>query len=296
MDTVEPGRGIRPVINDDGTITSDGETILGADDKAGIAAVLECLRTIIDERIPHSGITVAFTIREETGLVGAKSLDPFPRANYGFVLDATGPPGEIVVRAPSQDKITATVHGRAAHAGVNPEAGINAIYVAARAIAAMSLGRIDPETTANIGIITGGKAVNIVPDTVYLEGEVRSLKKAKREEHTALLCGIIEKTAREAGTRADICSTLLYDGYELGENNPVVQLAVTAARRCGLTPLLTQSGGGSDANILNTRGIPTVNLAVGMENVHTTSERIKVADLVSLTRLLVEITRSAGRF
>jgi tripeptide aminopeptidase len=296
MDTVEPGRGIKPVIEADGTIASEGETILGADDKAGIAAILECLRTIIDEGVPHSGITVAFTIREETGLVGAKSLDPSLRATYGFVLDATGPPGEIVVRAPSQDKIAATVYGRAAHAGVNPEAGINAIYVAARAIAAMNLGRIDAETTANIGIISGGKAVNIVPDTVYLEGEVRSLKKEKREKHTALLCNIIEKTAREAGTRADVITTLLYDGFELGENTPVVQLALTAARRCGLAPSLTQSGGGSDANILNTRGIPTVNLAVGMENVHTTNEKISVADLVHVTKLLVEITTSAGRF
>jgi tripeptide aminopeptidase len=296
MDTVEPGRGIKPVVGAEGMVTSEGETILGADDKAGIAAILESLRIVIDEKIPHGGITVAFTVREETGLIGARSLDPSLKATYGFVLDATGPPGDIVVRAPSQDKIAATVHGRAAHAGVNPEAGINAIYVAARAIAAMNLGRIDAETTANIGVISGGKAINIVPDTVYLEGEVRSLKKEKRAEHTALLCGIIENTAREAGTRAEIYTELLYDGFDLQEKAPVVQVAVHAAIRCGLAPSLTQSGGGSDANILNARGIPTVNLATGMENVHTTRERIRVVDMVDLTRLVIEITRSAGMF
>lgn len=295
MDTVEPGRRIEPVVGADGIIRPAGETILAADDKAGIAAILEALRWVVAEKPDHPAITVVFTVCEETGLLGAKALDASVRADLGFVLDATGRPGEVVVRAPSQDKITATVYGRAAHAGVNPEAGINAIYVAARAIAAMPLGRIDPETTANIGIISGGKAVNIVPDNVYLEGEVRSLKSARRAEHTALICRILEETARGAGARAEVQVELLYEGFDLRGSEPVVRIAQEAARRCGLQPVLTQSGGGSDANILNARGIPTVNLATGMEKVHTTEEQIAVADLVDLARLVTAIISLAGK-
>ncbi|MGQ9512694.1 M20/M25/M40 family metallo-hydrolase [Thermodesulfitimonas sp.] len=294
MDTVEPGVGIEPVVGADGIIRAARETILAADDKAGITAILEALRWVVAAKPEHPPLTVVFTVCEETGLLGAKALDASLRADLGFVLDATGRPGEVVVRAPSQDKITATVYGRAAHAGVNPEAGINAIYVAARAIAAMPLGRIDPETTANIGIISGGKAVNIVPDNVYLEGEVRSLKSARRAEHTALLCRILEETAREAGARAEVQVELLYEGFDLGASEPVVRIVQEAARRCGLQPVLTQTGGGSDANIFNARGIPTVNLATGMEKVHTTEEQIAVTDLVNLARLAIAIISCAG--
>lgn len=293
MDTVEPGRGIKPVVGGDGVIASEGETILGADDKSGIAAIIEALRLVQERKIPHGGITVVFTICEETGLIGAKGIEPALSADYGFVLDAAGRPGEIVVRAPSQDKITATVYGKAAHAGVNPEAGINAIYVAAKAIAGMKLGRIDPETTANIGVISGGKAVNIVPDSVYLEGEVRSLKEEKRKDYTARICRIIEETAKEAGTHADVHTELLYEGFDLSEDQPVVRIAAEAARLCGLNPSLTQSGGGSDANILNARGIPTVNLATGMENVHTTRETIKIADIEKTAQMVLQIVRSS---
>ncbi|MEW6182370.1 MAG: M20/M25/M40 family metallo-hydrolase [Bacillota bacterium] len=293
MDTVEPGRGIKPSIDQDGVIQSNGETVLGADDKAGVAAIMEAIRIIQNEGIRHGGITVVFTVREETGLIGAKGLDPSINADYGFVLDATGPPGAIVVRAPSQDRITTTVHGRTAHAGVNPEAGINAIYVAAQSISAMPLGRIDHETTANIGIICGGKAVNIVPDNVYLEGEVRSLQSAKRAKYTARIRKTIEETARKAGARADVNVELLYEGFDLPENAPVVQLGKQAVIRCGLEPSITHSGGGSDANILNARGIPTINLATGMENVHTTREQITVNDIINLTRLVLEIIQLA---
>lgn len=294
MDTVEPGRGVKPVVGADGIVRSAGDTILGADDKAGIAAVLEALRVVREQKLKHGGITVVFTVREETGLIGAKALGRKIEADYGFVLDAAGRPGEIVVRAPSQDKLTATVYGRAAHAGVNPEVGINAIYVAAQAIAAMKLGRIDPETTANIGLISGGKAVNIVPDTVYLEGEVRSLKEERRAAHTDLICRILEETARKAGARVEINVELLYQGFDLPADAPVVRFTQEVMRRCGLEPSLTQSGGGSDANILNARGIPAVNLATGMEKVHTTEEEIAVADLISMARLLVELVRLAG--
>ncbi|MEW6447001.1 MAG: M20/M25/M40 family metallo-hydrolase [Bacillota bacterium] len=293
MDTVEPGRGIKPVVSADGLVRSGGETILAADDKAGIAAIMEALRFIVENGISHSDILIVFTVCEETGLLGAKALDPSLKADFGFVLDSTGPPGQIVVRAPSQDKITATIYGKAAHAGVNPEKGINAIYVAAQAIAAMKLGRIDAETTANIGVISGGKAINIVPDSVYLEGEVRSLESKRRAENTNLICRILEETARKAGTRAEIKVDLLYEGFHFPEEAPVIELVRKAVRRCGLEAVLTQSGGGSDANILNARGIPTVNLSTGMENVHTQNEQIALADIVTTAQLVVELIQCA---
>lgn len=293
MDTVEPGSGIKPVVGKDGVVRSEGETVLAADDKAGIASIMEALRVIREQKIEHSNISIAFTVCEETGLLGAKGLDASLQADFGFVLDSTGPPGQIVVRAPSQDKITATIHGKAAHAGVNPEKGINAIYVAAQAIAAMTVGRIDQETTANIGIISGGKAINIVPDSVYLEGEVRSLESARRVENTNLICRILEETAHKSQTRADIEVELLYDGFSFPTEAPVVQLAQRAMRRRGLEAVLTQSGGGSDANILNARGIPTVNLATGMENVHTTDEQIAVSDMVTMAELVLQLVLCA---
>lgn len=294
MDTVEPGRGIKPVVGKDGVVRSGGETILAADDKAGIAAIMEALRVICEHKIEHSEITIAFTICEETGLLGAKRLDPSIKADFGFVLDSTGPLGEIVVRAPSHDKITATIYGKAAHAGVSPEKGINAIYVAAQAIAAMKLGRIDPETTANIGIISGGKATNIVPDSVYLEGEVRSLEGVRRVENTNRICSIIEETARRAQARAHIKVDLLYEGFDFEKEAPVIKLIRRAMRRHGIEAVLTQSGGGSDANILNARGIPTVNLSTGMENVHTTDEQIAVTDIVTLAQIVLELVLCAS--
>ncbi|MEW6573079.1 MAG: M20/M25/M40 family metallo-hydrolase [Bacillota bacterium] len=293
MDTVEPGRGVKPVVGADGVVRSEGDTILAADDKAGIVAIMEALRVIREQSIEHCDISILFTVCEETGLLGAKRLDPSYTADFGFVLDSTGPPGEIIIRAPSQDKITATIYGKAAHAGVNPEKGINAIYVAAQAIAAMKLGRIDPETTANIGIISGGKATNIVPDSVYLEGEVRSLENTLRVENTNLICSILEETARKAHTRADINVELLYEGFSFPKEAPVVELARKAMHRRGLEAVLTQSGGGSDANILNGRGIPTVNLSTGMENVHTTNEQIAVADIVTMAGLVLELVLCA---
>ncbi|HIE12937.1 MAG TPA: M20/M25/M40 family metallo-hydrolase [Desulfotomaculum sp.] len=293
MDTVEPGEGIKPVVGEDGVVRSRGETILAADDKAGIAAIMEALRTICEQKIEHGEITVAFTICEETGLLGAKRLAPSVKADFGFVLDSTGPPGGVVVRAPSQDKITATIYGKAAHAGVDPEKGINAIYVAAQAIAAMKLGRIDPETTANIGIISGGKATNIVPDCVYLEGEVRSLANKRRAENTDRICRTIEETARKAKARAEIKVDLLYEGFGFQKEAPVIELVRRAMRRRGIEAVLNQSGGGSDANVLNARGIPTVNLSTGMENVHTTDEQIAVTDIVTTAQIVLELVLCA---
>lgn len=294
MDTVEPGWGVRPQVAN-GIISSAGETVLGADDKAGIAAILEVLRLVKENNIVHGGLEIAFTIWEEGGLFGAKNLDySLLSAQIGFVLDSNGDPGTIVTVAPSHDRIGATIKGKAAHAGINPEAGVNAIQVAAYAIAQMQVGRIDHETTSNIGVISGGKAVNIVPDSVTIEGEARSLRAEKRIMQTGQMCKALEDAAEKFGARADIVTETLYPEFSLSEEAPPVKIAMAAARNLGWEPCLTKTGGGSDANIYNSRGIATAVLGIGMKKVHTTEEYIKVDDLLNDVRYLFEIVRECN--
>ncbi|MDD2553038.1 MAG: M20/M25/M40 family metallo-hydrolase [Desulfotomaculaceae bacterium] len=293
MDTVEPGRGIKPRI-EGGVIRSAGDTVLGADDKAGIVTILEVLRVIREQSISHSGLEVVFTIWEEGGLFGAKNLDyDLLSARAGFVLDSDGPPGTIITRAPSQDRIGATIKGRAAHAGINPEDGINAIQVASHAIAQMKLGRIDHETTSNIGIIKGGKATNIVPDSATLDGETRSLDAWKREAQTAAICGALREAAGKFGAGVDIFTETQYHDFNLSKGSPPIRLAIEAACKLGLAASLEKTGGGSDANILNSRGIATAVLGIGMKKVHTTEEYITLKDLSENAVYLLEIVKSA---
>lgn len=293
MDTVEPGRGVSPVVSN-GTISSRGDTVLGADDKAGIVAILETLRVLREHKVRHGGITVVFTVMEEQGLFGAKNLDDGSiQAGFAYVLDSDGPPGTIIMRAPSHDRIKAAVKGRAAHAGINPQDGINAIKVAAEAISAMRLGRLDHETTANIGVISGGKAINIVPDSAFLEGEARSLEPAKLKAQVEDMVATLRAAVERNGAHLDVQVEHLYSAFALAEDSPAVCLAVTAARCLGLKPVLKATGGGSDASIFNARGIHTVNLGIGMEQVHTVEERITVENLVLNARYLVEIVRCA---
>lgn len=292
LDTVEPGRRVAPQVSE-GVVYSNGKTVLGADDKAGIAVVLEALRLIRERDLPTPPLELLFTVCEEKGLIGAKHLDStLVSADYGFVLDSNGPPGKIVIQAPSQDQILATVRGRAAHAGMNPETGINAIQAAARGIAALRLGRIDAETTANIGVIQGGRASNIVPDQVTVEGETRSLDDAKRAALTTEICRVFTEGVESAGAQVEIEVELLYPSFRLRPDDPVVQLAWRAITGVGLEPSLEKSGGGSDANLLNELGVPTANLSCGMQKMHTTEEFIVIDDLVKSTELVLEIIRN----
>jgi tripeptide aminopeptidase len=289
IDTVEPGRGVKPVITD-GMITSDGTTILGADDKSGLAVILEVLQVLVEQNSPHPPLEVALTMSEETGLKGAKGLDfNRLRAKEGIVLDSGGPIGTIVVSAPSQDKIRAVVHGKTAHAGVEPEKGINAIVVTAEAIAAMPLGRIDEETTANIGRIQGGTATNIVPGRVEMAGEARSHDERKLEAQVRAMTEALKEAARRHRATVEIDVDRSYSTFQLSEEDGIVRRAVAAAKTLGLTPALVPSGGGSDANIFNAGGIATINVSTGMEKVHTTEERIAVDDLVKSAEFLLAI-------
>jgi tripeptide aminopeptidase len=289
MDTVEPGRGVKPVV-EDGVVKSDGTTVLGGDDKSGIVAILEILQVLVEQDLPHPPLEVALTVSEETGLKGAKGLDLTRlRAREGIVLDSGGEIGTIVISAPSLDRVRAIVHGKAAHAGAEPEKGINAIVVAAEAIAAMPLGRIDEETTANIGRIQGGTATNIVPDRAEMAGEARSHDERKLETQVKAMTGALREAAERHGAVVDIDVRRSYSTFKLSEEDNIVRRAVAAARTLGLTPALVSSGGGSDANVFNAEGIATINISTGMDKVHTTEERIAVADMVQCAEFLLAI-------
>ncbi len=289
IDTVGPGQDVKPFIKG-GIITSDGTTILGGDDKSGVAVILEVLRVLAEQGSPRPPLEVALTVREEIGLKGAKGLDLSTlRAKEGIVLDSGGEIGAIVVSAPSQYKLKAIVHGKAAHAGAEPEKGINAIVVASEAIAAMPLGRIDEETTANIGRIQSGTATNIVPDRAEIAGEARSRNEDKLEAQMQAMTEALEKAASQHGATVEIDVDRSYSAFQLGEEDDIVRRAVAAAKTLGLTPALVPSGGGSDANIFNAGGIVTINISTGMDKVHTTEERITVADMVKSAEFLLAI-------
>lgn len=296
MDTVDPCLNIEPVLQDDGLITSAGSTILGADDKAGIAPIMEALRTIQEQSIPHGDIQVIFNVAEEGGLHGSKNLDKtLLKADLGFVLDCGGGPGEIILAAPGQDRINVTIKGRASHAGVVPEGGISAIVVAAKAIASMQTGRIDDETTSNIGTIQGGRATNIVAERVEITCETRSRDLGKLESQTVRMCETFKHCAVEAGAIAEIEVIRLYDPFTLAEDSQVVVLAVEAAKCAGLKAMLEATGGGSDANFYNRYGVPCAVLGTGMQKSHTTEECIKEEDLYQTAKLVVEIIKAVAR-
>lgn len=295
MDTVVPGKGIKPELREDGYIYSDGTTILGADDKAGLAALFEMVRVLKESGQPHGDIQFIITAGEESGLVGAKAMDPSHlKAKYGYAVDSDGKVGGIVTAAPYQAKLHTTIYGKTAHAGVAPEKGVSAINIAAKSVAAMTLGRIDSETTANIGRFEGGQATNIVCDEVRILAEARSINPEKLDKQTAHMVETFEKTAAAMGGRAETEVKLAYPGFSFGEEAEVVQTAMQAIRNIGRTPELMTSGGGSDGNVFNGAGVPTVTLSVGYEEIHTKNERMPVEELNKLTELLIEIVRIAA--
>ncbi|WP_409967608.1 M20/M25/M40 family metallo-hydrolase [Bengtsoniella intestinalis] len=289
MDTVTPGVGIRPQVCDDGYVRSDGTTILGGDDKAGICAIMEALSAAKD--IPNRPtIEAAFTVREESGLVGAKTLD-YSRilSKQCIVLDSSGSANDIIVGAPGQNTITATIIGRKAHAGVAPEEGISAIQVGAHAVAAMNLLRVDHETTCNIGTFSAAGATNIVTERVDLVLECRSLNNEKLTAHTQHLVDCMQSACDKFGATLECTVTTSYLGYHHDQTTPLVQRVFDACKAQNLTPNPTTSGGGSDANIYNQHGITALNLGVGMEKVHTTAEQLSIRDMEASAALCLHL-------
>jgi len=291
MDTVTPGENIKAVIEGD-RIVSQGDTILGADDKAGIAALFEGLRRVFESGASHGKIQVVITVGEESGLVGAKALDAaLLDADYGYALDSDGEVGGIVVAAPYQAKLWTTVTGKPAHAGVAPEKGISAITVAAKSISAMSLGRIDDETTANIGRFEGGKATNIVCPEVHILSEARSLTEEKVMAQVEHMVNTFSATAEQFGASAETKTEMMYPGFSYSESEPVVVFAKEALEALGLPVSIKRSGGGSDANILNGLGVPTVILSVGYEEIHTTNEAMPLDQLEKLADVVEHLLK-----
>ncbi|MGC9519654.1 MAG: M20/M25/M40 family metallo-hydrolase [Desulfuromonadaceae bacterium] len=298
MDTVSPAHGVKPVLRD-GVFTSDGDTVLGADDKSGIAQILEVVQVLREHDLPHPPLELVFTVCEEVGLLGAKHLD-FSRlkARHGMVLDTSGV-GTVARMAPCANKLRFRIHGRASHAGLDPEHGISAIRIAAHGIEQMQLGRIDPDTTANIGIIHGGEAINIVPATADVFGEVRSFCAGRLKRQTEHMCACMRAgverfrdnpDSEKIGVECEIMSD--YPLMHVPEDAPVLLALQEAAISLGQRLEVGRSGGGSDANIFNSRGIVTLNLATGMNRVHATDEYIRVVDLESVAALVLEWVRT----
>lgn len=295
MDTVQPGVGVKALVDGD-QVKSAGETILGSDDKAAIAAMLEVLEVMQENNIPHPPLEYLFTVSEEQGLMGSKVFDfTQVKSRLAYVLDSGGEPGCIVVQSPCQNEIEYTVYGKSAHAGISPEQGINAIQVAAQALAVMPCGRIDAQTTCNFGTIEGGVARNIVAPSCRIKGEARSLKREYLDEITERLVQTFTETVEAAGARAEAEVKFLYPEMKLDPAEEVVELAVAAAQNVGVAPQLVSTGGGSDASMLNGAGIRCANLAIGMCAVHTTDEYILIKDLVDDARLVLAIIEEAGR-
>ena len=294
LDTVPPISEIRPVVDDDGFVRNAAGTILGADDKAAIAAMLEATRRLLAERRPHAGIELLFTPKEEVGLIGAAAFDESRlAARHGFVYDQAAPIGNVVVGAPFSQALEVTYHGRAAHAGMYPEEGRNAIAAAARAIADLRLGRIDDEATANVGVIHGGTAGNIVAATCTFLAEARAHDEGRLGELVQEMLDTFSFAAEMSDCRVDVESRKSYRGYRFKRDDEVVRLAATALERSGYEPRYGLSGGAADANVFNERGLQCVNLANGMTDIHTPDERIAVADLEAMVEVTLALVDAA---
>jgi tripeptide aminopeptidase len=297
LDTVPPDGPLEPVV-EDGVVRNAGGTILGADNKAAVVAMLEAARRIVAEGRPHSGIELVFTQKEEVGLLGAGAFDHTRlEAQLGYVFDNAGPIGGVVLGAPYGRTISARFHGRAAHAGMYPEEGRSAIAAAARAVTDLRLGRIDEETSANVGLVNGGTARNIIPEWCTLEAEARSHDARKIADLVQEMLDAFSFAASLEDCTVETEVGEGYPGYRLRRDDPVVRLATGALERCGYEITTSLSGGGADANVFNSRGLPCLNIANGMTAIHTPDEHIAVADLegmVEVTLALVELARDGA--
>jgi tripeptide aminopeptidase len=302
MDTVVPGKNVKPIVEGD-IIRTDGTTVLGGDDKSGCSVIIETIRCLQEQNIPHAPIDAVFSICEEVGLLGAKHLDLSKvRAKYGIVFDSDDP-GFLFTKGPSANHFEFRIHGLESHAGVAPEQGISAIRIAAEAINNMKLGRIDDETTANIGVIRGGEATNIITNLVTLKGEARSHDDAKLEAQTAHIVKCLEDAAAKHEVTVDGVTTKArveshvtreYHAMDVSEDSRVVKLVKEAAARMGLKVETMASGGGCDANIFNKRGIECANLGTGMRAIHTVKEWLDVKDMYASAEMTLEIMRLNG--
>lgn len=296
LDSVSPCTGTK-VIRKNGILYSDGTTVLGGDDKVGVASMLEAITAIKEDNLQHGDVQFLFTVSEEIGCFGAKYCDTKKiKAEFGYCLDTEGQLGDIVYAAPKQYEIWVKVLGKTAHGGAEPEKGINAVMLASKALSALpKYGRIDAETTMNIGVIKGGTAHNIVPAECEFVIDMRSLNDTKLERLKDETIEIIKKSVSASGGKTEIQVDNSCPGAVVAENHPCVALASAAAKNLGAKEIhLQKSGGCSDGNFYCGMGFPTVVLGTGMSNIHTTEEYLKEEDLFNAARWVYEIVRLAG--
>ncbi len=292
MDCVQPCIGVEPVLDGD-IVRSAGETVLGSDDKAGIAMMIEALNHLEEESIPHPDIYFIFSICEESGMHGAKNMDIslLPAKNV-IVLDSGGSVGTLVVEAPAKAGITMTFTGKAAHAGIAPEDGISAIQIAAEAVSNMNLLRIDKSTTANLGRIEGGSVTNIVADNAVLTAEARSTKDKSLNDQLQHMEECCKKAVAKVGGQYHFEFEISYPALHVADNSPLLQKVEVCCQNIGTASSRVPTGGGSDANILYGRGLSALTLGIGMSKVHTTDEFIEISSLMDCTNLVAEIMKS----
>ena len=302
MDTVVPGEGVVP-IRDGDRIRSDGRTVLGGDDKSGVAIIMEVLRTLVERRIAHAGVEVVFTICEEVGLLGAKHLAVERlKARDGLVLDSDDA-SFLFTRGPAADRVEFTVIGLEAHSGICPERGISSIQVASEAIAGMRLGRIDDETTANLGVIHGGAAANIIPRETVIRGEARS----RSEDKLAAQTDHMRRRFTEAAAKHQVTvdgvvhhATVIdrierdYDRLNVPEDAAIVRHVLQAAKNVGASVKTRATGGGCDANVFNQKGLQIANLGTGMRAIHTLNEYLLIDEFIRSGRIVLETVRLHG--
>jgi tripeptide aminopeptidase len=293
LDTVPATADIEPVVTD-GVVRNAAGTILGADDKAAVAAMLEGVRRVLAENRPHAGIELLFTPKEETGLEGAFAFDHTRlRARLGYVYDQAAPIGTVILGAPSSRSLEVTFHGRASHAGMYPDEGRSSILAAARAISEFRLGRVDEDSTANVGTISGGTATNIVPEWCTFQAEARSHDEGKLADLMREMQDAITFAASIADCEVETRSRKSYRGYRFAKSDAAMVLAARALEACGYEVVYDRSGGAADANVFNERGLQCVNLANGMIDIHTPDERIAVADLEGMVEVTVALIDAA---
>lgn len=285
MDTVQPCERVKPVVRGN-MIMSDGRTILGADNKAGIVYILEVLRMISIYNVEHKPLEIVFSTKEEQFSQGIQNLDMSKiKAPFGLVVDGAGL-GEVDFTAPYIATLDVIISGKSAHSGVEPEKGVSAIQIAAQAINAIKLGRLHKDTTANIGVMSGGTNRNAIPDNVELVGEVRSLSRKKLEEQLERMHKALEDAAEHFGGLLSIDSKVAVPGYQFPKNDPHIQQIMSVMKQVGIKPYLRQAGGGSDANIFVARGVKAIDVGTGVEKPHTVEERIAIPDMVKMTEFL----------
>lgn len=294
LDTIEPTEGIIIEL-DENAVRSAGPTVLGADDKSAVAQIIEALRMLNEQKAQHGDIEIVFTSAEETGLFGAKNLDySMLKSRHALVLDSGGRVGKAVVSAPTHYTYKMVVKGRSAHAGIEPEKGVNAITAAAKIISSLPDGRIDSETTANIGIISGGTAANVVPKEVVIKAEMRSRNADALEDLKQRVFDTAKSIATDCGAEIEITGQEEYSAFNISKDDLFLKYIQSVFRSCGIEPELAATGGGSDANIFNRHGITAINISNGMQSVHSNEEFILIEDLSKGAEIVFCAVRDFG--